>query len=121
MKGNIGLSGGFRITTSFFIGMTLLFLPLTLFSQEHNEKETRALIGNVEEKLNVLKKSGDASIYKEEISMIQELFNLSRKYLDQKKIDLAYYNAGIADSYFTLIETKREHRSASEKYGSGND
>jgi len=103
------------------MGISFMVYSPALTAQDYSEKDARTMIGSVEEKLNSIQKSDDAGNYSEEISKIKEHFNLSLKYLDKKKYNMAYYNARMADTYFTLIDTKREYREANENYGNSKD
>ncbi len=89
-----------------------------LIASDHSKKQVTKLIKNVEKKLDKYNEAGAEKYAGKEIGKIEDYIKKSKAYLDEDDYDEAYYEAGKADAYFKLIDSKKELLAAENEYKS---
>ena len=106
----------------------LLLIPLlffcfslcvsSLFASDYSKNDVKKLIKSVEKKLDKYNEEGAEKYAGKEIGRIEDFIKKSKAYLDESDYDEAYYEAGKADAYFKLIDSKKELLAAENEYKS---
>lgn len=87
----------------------ILLVSNSVLAEAPSESKTKSYITSVSKKFQDLKKSSDADSYIDEITSIDNYLRQAKQLFKDSKYEEAYYAAGIADTYFRLIEAKKEY------------
>ncbi len=93
-------------------------LVSSLFASDHSKKQVKELIKKVEKKFDRYNEDGTEKYAGKEVGKIEDFIKKAKAYLDEDDYDEAYYEAGKADAYFKLIDSKKELLTAENEYKS---
>jgi hypothetical protein len=93
---------------AFVIFLLLFAMNGVVFADKHSQREVKALINEVETKLDLIRAEGAQNYAERAVSQIDRYIRNAKKLLDDGDEDLAFYEISKGRAYFKLIEAKKE-------------
>ena len=97
---------------AFIIFILLLVINNVALADKHSKREVKALINEVETRLDLIRAEGAQNYAERAVSQIERYIKNAKKLLEDGDEDLAFYEISKGRAYFKLIEAQKELMSA---------